>query len=91
MSEAKYHIGDTVRIVEEPYDSCPFDWISAMDEYCGMSAIITDARYVQWANTWAYTIDIDESDCSWCEGCFVGLEGSPELEESDTDIESLFV
>lgn len=86
--QPKFKKGDIVRVVDEPYESCPFDWIDVMDECCGKTAAITSVSWAAGYATYAYGIDIDEYDCSWCENCFV--EDS-EIEESEANVADLFV
>lgn len=83
----RYQKGDIVRVVDEPYDDCPFEWIGEMDDYCGQTATITSATWNEWAGAWGYAIDIDEYCCTWCENCFIV---DSDIEESDSDIKMLF-
>lgn len=81
--------GDVVRVVDEPYEDCPFEWISEMDECCGKEARITDVIWLGHLKAYGYTIDIDEYGFTWCENCFDSP--IPDIEESDEDISTLFV
>lgn len=85
----RYSVGDIVRVVDEPYESCPFDWIESMDDYCGCTATIVDVQWNRAFRTWAYSIDIDESGCSWCEDCFA-TDYNEDIEESDINFNELF-
>ena len=85
-TQARYTKGDIVRVVDEPYKDCPFEWIGEMDDYCGQTATITSVTWNKWAKAWGYSIDIDEYCCTWCEDCFVP---ESDIEESDADISLL--
>ena len=41
----KFSVGDTVTIVPQPNEACPFSWAPSMDQYCGMTARIMYVRY----------------------------------------------
>lgn len=82
----KYKVGDTVRIVEEPYLKCPFMWVQEMTELCGTEAVIKDVFWVESRGTHGYLISTEDY-CTWCENCFI-IE--PDLVESDIDLSVLF-
>lgn len=85
--ESRFKKGDVVRVVDTPYEDCPFEWIDDMDEYCGTETTITDVFWIERRNMYGYYIAADDRCCTWCENCFV-ME--PDLEESDSDISVLF-
>lgn len=65
---SKFHVGDYVRVVDEPYDDCPFTWIDEMDIFCGREVLITG---VGWSNNYnTYYYEIEDCDCEWCANCF---------------------
>lgn len=86
--QPRFKKGDIVRVVDEPYEDCPFEWIGEMDDYCGQTAVITSVTWNEWAGAWGYAIDIDEYCCTWCENCFTE---DHDIEESDADVTTLFV
>ena len=86
--QPRFKKGDIVRVVDEPYEDCPFEWIGEMDDCCGKEAVITDTIWVGHRGIWGYYLDIDEYDCTWCENCFAD---DSEIEESDADVTTLFV
>lgn len=85
--QSKFKKGDIVRVVDEPYEDCPFEWIGEMDDCCGKEAVITDMIWFGHRGIWGYYLDIDEYDCKWCENCFVV---EPDLVESDLHPLALF-
>ena len=50
--QPKFKKGDIVRVVDEPYEDCPFEWIGEMDDYCGQTAVITSVTWTEWAGAW---------------------------------------
>lgn len=87
VRESMYNVGDVVRVVDTPYNDCPFHWIDEMDEYCGKEAKIISACWIEGHKAYGYAIDIDEYGCTWCENCFA-VES--DIEESGSDINTLF-
>lgn len=83
----KFQVGDIVRVVDTPYEDCPFGWVDGMNRYCGKEVKIDGAIYVKARKMWAYTVR--GTRWSWCENCFE--PPIPDIEESDEDISTLFV
>ena len=79
-----FRIGETVRIVDEPYDDCPFLWVEEMSRWCGEEVTIESVEWDEAEETFRYYITEDDGDFSWCENCFVHEE--IELPESDGDM-----
>ena len=79
--------GDTVRIVDEPYEYCPFLWVEEMSDWCGEEVTIGSVEWDEARKAHRYYINEDDGDFSWCENCFVHEE--IELPESDVDISLL--
>lgn len=71
MFDNEFQIGDTVVVVDEPYEACPFTWASGMDQFLSRTAIITEKFYSDHRNTFAYNINIDPYGYLWCKNCFV--------------------
>lgn len=78
----EFFVGDVVEIVREPYRECPFYWIEEMNEYCGKVTRIISKRKT-YDDGYLYNIEVDDSEFSWCGGCFLPPE---ESEEFDFDI-----
>lgn len=87
IPKPRYQKGEIVRVVDEPYEDCPFEWIGAMDDCCGHEARIVDVSWIGRFGAYGYSIDIDECDCIWCENCFVV---EPDLQESEFNPSILF-
>lgn len=70
-----FNVGDRVRIVDQPYFDCPFTWVGAMTEYCGMEVTITEAGYgiAEWVPE-VYGYRVDDMFFVWCENCFAQIE-----------------
>lgn len=89
--EPIYRVGDTVRIVDEPYADCPFSWVGAMSDYCGKLATITEVLLeLEWGETneEGYRIDTDDDNFVWCANCFEPIE--EDIKESDANLDVLF-
>lgn len=82
----RFQVGDVVRIVDTPYNDCPFSWVEGMDDYCGWEVTIEDVFWVERHKTHGYLLDCDDGCCTWCENCFVR---EADIEESDSDISVL--
>ena len=78
----KFSVGDTVTIVPQPNEACPFQWVSGMDSYCGTTVRIMSVRYSDRYKCAAYKIEADGGRYNWDEGCF--QEVSP-LQEVPAD------
>ena len=76
----RFNVGDTVRIVYDPYDDCPFGWVYEMNRYCGMEATIERKHYNDAYCTYAYKVNVDGQKFTWCEDCFIAGE---EIDEQD--------
>ncbi len=78
----RFHVGDYVRVVDSPYNNCPFGWIGEMTRFCGEEVQIRDAWWVPDKRTYAYTVE--GSGCAWCVNCFNEIADTiPEQTESD--------
>lgn len=91
MSDVQYrefNVGDVVYVVDKPYTKCPFHWAPRMSKHCGAQAVIKSKRYVESAETYCYTIDLDDGDCWWCGNCFQPIEDG--LEDTVTTDEELY-
>jgi hypothetical protein len=88
--ESIYQVGDTVRIVDQPFRNCPFSWTYLMDRYCGTCAKITSVRWSSIRLTHAYHIDVDGGNYVWCKDCFTPSNPEPDLEETDVSLSVLF-
>lgn len=88
MPEPKYQVGDIVQVVVEPYLDCPFTWAPAMSNFCGCTAVITEAPCHHWLSDeiCGYRIDLDDGQCVWCENCFEPVQ---EIVESQDDVYAL--
>lgn len=78
----KFSVGDTVTIVPQPNEACPFHWSPLMSAYCGETARIVAVRYSHDFRCSLYKIDIDDGRWNWDAGCF--QEVSP-LQEVPAD------
>lgn len=85
--DAKFKVGDIVRVVDTPYKDCPFVWVDEMSDFCGEEVKITDVFWIESLNAHGYLISEDCGDSTWCENCFVQ---ESDIEESDEDISVLF-
>lgn len=64
----RFQVGDNVRVVDEPYENCPFCWIDEMTLFCGKEVQIEHRTWIERDNIYAYWIK--GSSCSWCANCF---------------------
>ena len=81
-SNPRFHIGDHVRVVDSPYNNCPFVWVDEMTLFCGKEVRIIDAWWGFDTNTDTY--QIEGSPCYWCTNCFNEIADTiPEQTESD--------
>lgn len=87
--EPEFHEGDAVRIVDDPFEGCPFDWADEMDDFCGEETVITGSMWFEHHGEYGYFIAADNGDYTWCRNCFAAPV--PDIEESDEDISVLFV
>lgn len=83
-----FNLGDTVRVVDSPFEQCKFVWIRSMDEYCGKEAVISSVRWSRAKGAYRYELSIDEWGHGWCEGCLE--DPSAELEPADMDVSFLY-
>ena len=44
----EFFVGDKVRVVDEPYEDCPFTWVGGMTTMCGEIVTITSKRPSPW-------------------------------------------
>lgn len=87
----RFHVGDYVRVVDNPYYDCPFGWIGEMTLFCGKEVQIRRVWWVLARNRYAY--EIEGSLCVWCVNCFNEIADTiPEQTESDflEDFRNLF-
>ncbi len=77
----EFFVGDKVRVVDEPYEDCPFTWVDGMTTMCGEIVTITSKDPAR--GTYAYKID--GSRWTWCGNCFVPLEPEEDLPEIADD------
>ena len=84
--EAKFKVGDIVRVVDTPYKDCPFVWVDEMTDCCGEEVTITDVFWIESLNAHGYSISEDCGVSTWCENCFVQ---EADIAESDSDISLL--
>ena len=78
----RFHIGDHVRVVDSPYNDCPFVWIDEMTLFCGKEVRIINAWWNSVNNAYAYIIE--GPSCVWCANCFNEIADTiPEQTESD--------
>ena len=87
LAEPKFKVGDTVVVVDTPYEACPFDWTEDMDELCGEETTITRVDWYDSHKAYGYHISGDDGNFVWCENCF--MKDEPDLTASDTDISVL--
>lgn len=73
-----YHVGDVVRVVDEPYTKCVFSWAHGMCKYCGKTAKISSVEWSGCYETYRYKIDITPTYV-FCKDCF-----TPLVDESDS-------
>ena len=82
----KYKVGDRVRVVDSPYEECPFGWAFIMDDFCGRECVIIRTCWNWVFDAFEYHIRAadtgEESSCMWCDHCFIPLI----TEEDDFDI-----
>lgn len=78
----EFNVGDKVRVVNEPYEDCPFAWVSDMDEMCGELVTISYKGHSAQHNTYYYKVS--EAEWTWCGNCFVAPE---DIEEDFPEIE----
>lgn len=86
--EPDFREGDAVRIVDDPFEGCPFDWAYEMDDFCGEETVITGSMWFEQHGEYGYFIAADNGDYTWCRNCFAAA--APDIEESDEDISTLF-
>lgn len=84
----KFNVGDIVRVVDEPYDDCPFLWVPSMTEYCGKEVTIAS---VGDSGEDLYRIEEDDGYCAWCENCFVPVSIEPDFEPASIDELQIFL
>lgn len=84
----KFNVGDIVRVVDEPYNDCPFLWVSEMTEYCGREVTIA---FVDFNGRDLYRIEEDYECCAWCENCFVPVSIEPDFEPASIDELQIFL
>ena len=87
----EWNVGDVVRIVDAPYEECPFTWVGTMNKYCSRGASICKKRFSEQYNTYQYIIDIDDGDHYWCGNCFKAVykEEEATFEVSEDDFEKI--
>lgn len=76
-----FNKGDAVRVVDTPYDECPFTWVSEMDKFCGMEVTIAESYWFESRKAYGYYIKEDKDCFTWCENCFEPQ--ATEIEESE--------
>ena len=67
-SSPRFQVGDNVRVVDEPYENCPFHWVDEMTFFCGKEVQIRRVQWIYGTNSYAY--EIEGSSCDWCANCF---------------------
>lgn len=87
-TDSKYHVGDTVRVVDTFLDIDQFN--EERDEYNGKSATI---RLVKWCNTCGrYEYRVKECDLIWVDNNFeFDIQNElPDFDVSEVDLRELF-
>lgn len=88
--EQMYKVGDIVKVKDSPVN-CVFIWVDSMTKYCGQTATILSARYMERKGAWGYEIDLDKRWCIWCDNCFEPIiPDLPEFSTEASDLTSLF-
>lgn len=64
----RFHVGDYVRVVDNPFWGCPFGWVGGMTLLCGKEVKITQAWWNYISKTYVY--GVDHSGYAWCANCF---------------------
>lgn len=82
--EPMFNVGDVVRIVETPYNDCPFLWIETMSDMCGNTVTIASVEWNLEHSTHLYRIEEDNGDIAWCQNCFMPIEA--DIPEADGDM-----
>lgn len=67
-------MGDVVTVVINPYEKCPFTWVSEMTAMCGHTATIIEKEFYSNEDTYGYRIQEDDGNCIWCGNCFLPLD-----------------
>lgn len=80
----EFFVGDEVRVVDEPYEDCPFTWVNDMTKMCGKIVTITNKEMASGKGTYLY--NIEGSGWNWCGNCFVPLEPEEDLPEIEDDL-----
>ena len=80
-------VGDRVRIIDAEY--CEFGHNRNMDAYVGMEAVVTQYKWDDFSGRYAYILDIDNGEYSWCNRCIERIE-DVDIEESDANVTDLF-
>lgn len=88
----EFNIGDIVRVVDEPYRSCPFHWAENMSNYLGMAVTICAKTWSPANKTYRYEIKEDNRRFAWCGDCFtLNYSDDFEIEDSDALLELLSI
>lgn len=94
MTETKgnptYHVGEVVRVVDRPYNQCPFWWTPGMNKYCGAT---TEIKKVPWSESrgcYEYKV-FGCGNYSFCKNCFAPQEEEDDIEYNPTMTDSLIL
>ena len=85
----EFEISEEIVIVSEPYENCPFVWVSGMTRHCGKTTKIMSKYFNERYNAYSYRIEADHGEYLWCGNCFEQI--TQEFDPADeTDMKDLF-
>lgn len=79
----EYEVGDLVRVVDEPYWQCPFNWVDDMTRCCGKTFKISGKFFDEERGFYYH---LDGVGWNWCESCLRPAYQDPEIPDISDEV-----